>query len=190
MDQTELIEQIKAGDHQAFRQLTEHYYPLVLKTSNSFVHNEEDAQDLSQEVFLEVYQSIHKFRKEAVISTWIYRITINKSLNFIRDRKRKQFWGSLDMLSGKTGHKDENLLSNPGDNPGDIEIIERKRILYNSVENLPKNQRIAFTLNKMDEMPYKQVAEVMDVSLSSVESLIHRARKNLQERLYKYYRKD
>ncbi len=190
MDQTGLIERIRSGDQQAFRKLVEHNYPMVLRTSNGFVHNEADAQDLAQEVFLEVYQSLHKFRKEAGISTWIYRITINKSLNFVRDRKRKQFWGSMEIFSGKTGHSDKNLQSNPEDNPKDLEVSERKRILYKSIEKLPKNQRIAFTLNKIDEMSYKQVAEVMDISLSSVESLIHRARKNLQERLYKHYRKE
>lgn len=189
MDQGKLLDRIRQGDQNAFRQIVEAYYPMVLKTSNGFVHNEEDAQDISQDVFLEVYRSVQKFRGDSEVSTWVYRIAVNKSLNFIRSKKRKQYWGSMEMITGRLAASDQSLANNPGDSPDNPENKERKEILYNSIDSLPKNQRIAFTLNKINEMSYKEVAAVMDVSLPSVESLIHRARKNLQKKLFRYYEK-
>lgn len=184
MESSELIEKIKNNDQEAFRQFVDRYYPLVLRTCVGFVHSLADAEDLAQEVFVEVYKSVGRFRKESKISTWIYRIAVNKSLNFIRDNKKFSFFSSIETLL----RKEESGALESNEDVSSLEKDESEKVLHKAIDSLPKNQRIAFTLNKYDDLSYKEVAEIMDVSIASVESLIHRAKKNLQKKLVGYFR--
>jgi RNA polymerase sigma-70 factor (ECF subfamily) len=191
MPDKELIEQIQSGSRDAFRRLVEQYQPMVFNTCLGFVGNRQSAEDLAQDVFIEVHRSIHKFRGDAKLSTWLYRISVNKSLNHIRDHKRHNIVRSLERFF--FDERDENLdvedtVFGTADMP--LEQQQHARALHKAINALPDNQQIAFTLHKFDEMSYKEIAEVMDVSLSSVESLIHRAKKNLQKKLVNYYREN
>jgi len=183
MVENSLVEDIISGDEHAFRKLVEANVTMIMRVIMSFGITREDAEDLSQDVFIDVYNNIRKFRKESELSTWLYRIAINKSINFARKNKSNQwvnrsndeiFVDDNDIIVGST---EDNLL-----------IEERRKILYNSIRKLPKNQRIAFTLNKLDDFSYKDISRVMKVSLSSVESLLHRAKKNLQKDLMEYFK--
>lgn len=188
MGQETIADRIQRGDRQAFRDFTEKYYPLVLRSIMGFVHNEEDAKDLSQEVFIELYQSIDKFRKESQLSTWIYRIAVNKSLNYIRNKKRLQIWqniGNIFSLPPNTA----SASYEASDDVRSIESRERSGVIHQAMDALPKNQKIAFTLSKYDELSNKEIAEIMDVSVSAVESLVHRAKLNLQKKLIGYFEK-
>ncbi len=188
MQDKELILKIKEGDRDAFRYLVEKYQVLIYNTCLGFVGNSQSAEDLSQDVFIEVYRSVHRFRGDARLSTWLYRIAVNKSLNHIRDNKKHNIVRSLERFF--FGEKEENLevedyIYGTADSP--MTSREHARQLYSAIEKLPDNQRIAFTLHKFDDLSYKEIAEIMDTSLSSVESLIHRAKKNLQKSLKAYY---
>lgn len=181
-----LIRELRNGEEKAFRELVEVYQNKVFNTCVSFVKNPDDADDLSQEVFIEVYNSIDKFREESKLSTWIYRIAVNKSLEYIRKMKRKK---RFRFLSGG-GDRDKLVKAEELDfnHPGIlIENKEKAAILFQAVEKLPENQRIAFTLHKLEDLSYEQIAEVMNKSISSVESLMHRARINLRKKLIHYY---
>jgi len=176
MDRTELVKSIQEGDESAFREMVESYQQMVLGTSRGFVSNIEDAQDITQEVFIEIFRSIKSFRSESSLSTWIYRITITRSLNHIRSEKRHQ--GSL---------QDRTPINN--DTPDKVlEEDDRKRILHEALGTLPEKQRIAFVLHNYEDLPYQEIASIMNRSLSSVESLIFRARKNLQKKLWAWYK--
>jgi RNA polymerase sigma-70 factor (ECF subfamily) len=94
MSETEIIKRLQQGDEQAFRQLVENYQKQVVNTCYGLVHSTEDAEDIAQDVFIEVFRSIQNFRADAKLSTWIYRISVNRSLNFIRDNKRRK-WSFL-----------------------------------------------------------------------------------------------
>ena len=191
MTDQELIEQIIAGGQSAFRQLVDKYQVLVFNTCIGFVGNRQSAEDLSQEVFLETFRSIDKFRGDAKLSTWLYRISVNKSLNYIRDQKKHTVVRSLERFF--YGEKEEKLevedyIYGTADAP--LEQQQHAHELHKAIESLAGNQQIAFTLHKFDDLSYKKIAEVMDVSLSTVESLIHRAKKNLQKKLAEYYREN
>jgi RNA polymerase sigma-70 factor (ECF subfamily) len=191
MKDQELIEQILSGNQNAFRLLVDKYQVLVFNTCIGFVGNRQSAEDLSQEVFIETYRSINKFRGDAKLSTWLYRISVNKSLNYIRDHKKHNLVRSLERFF--YGEKEESLevedyVFGTADAP--LEQQQHALELHKAISTLPDNQRIAFTLNKFDDLSYKQIAEVMDVSLSTIESLIHRAKKNLQKRLAAYYKEN
>ena len=189
MSKENLTEELKKGDLKSFRILVDEHQKKVLNTCYRFVRSREDAEDLTQEVFIEVYKSISSFRGESKISTWIYRIAVTKSLDFIRRKKRKKRFAILkSTFSGDTIEEDipDNQNLNPG---GKIEEQERIRILNEALGSLPENQRTAFTLSKYDEMSYKEIAEILNTTVSSVESLIHRAKQNLKKRLQNYYEK-
>jgi RNA polymerase sigma factor (sigma-70 family) len=184
----DIIQGIIHKDESAFRLLVEQYQDYVFRICLSFLKNNMEAEDLSQEVYIEVFHSASHFRQEAKLSTWIYKIALNKSINYLKKKKRSEWLNILDPLyNSKEKRKIEATTSYHADY--DLEDSERNKFLYEAIDKLPANQRIAFTLNKIDEMSYQEIAEVMNTSLSSVESLIHRAKMNLQNRLYGYFKK-
>lgn len=190
MDEIQLITGIQEGDHKSFKLLVEKYQRMVVNTCLGIVHNQADAEDLAQDVFLEVFRNAGNFRGDAKIATWLYRISTNRSLNFIRNKKRKGIFHSIEDAFTGGRHLNNEISENRNDQPDqNITGQQRKDMLHHSIDKLPEKQRVAFTLNKYEELSYQQIAEVMEISLASVESLIHRAKKNLQEQLYECYKK-
>lgn len=184
MNDIELIQQIKEGNKNAFKELIEQYQDRLFIISIGFLHNKEDAEEIVQDVFIEVYHSIHKFRQESKLLTWLYRITVNKSLNLLRKNKQNSIIKSIDSFFSNAEKKEFDLADHNQMNANEIlEHKEDAEILYKAINSLTKNQRIAFTLNKYDDLTYKDIAQVMDLTLSSVESLIYRAKINLQKNL-------
>jgi len=186
LDEKKLITELTAGSEIAFRDLVDSFKDRVYNSSLGILQNAEDAEDISQEVFIEVFNSIGKFRGDSSLSTWIYRITITKSLDLIRKKKRKKRFAFITSLFGD-GEKNLKELSD-FNHPGvEAENKELSAILFKAVRKLPENQKIAFTLNKVEGLSYKEISEVMNVSVSSIESLLHRARNNLKAHLNDYY---
>lgn len=185
MTDSELIEGILLRDRKAMHHLVEKYQRQVIRTAYYFIGNMQDAEDLSQEIFIEIMNSVENFRHSSSLSTWIYRITVNKSLNCQRKNKRKKVFGLFGLFDEST--KSGILAVEPSVSQHELENKEKGEIIDKSVASLPENQRIAFILHKFDDMPYKEIASVMNISLSSVESLIHRAKLNLQKKLVKHF---
>lgn len=160
---------------------------MVYNTAIGIVQSAEDAEDVAQEVFVQVYQSIHSFKGESKLSTWLYRITITKSLDHERKKKRKKRSGILRSLFG--GDAEEPMEIPDFHHPGvEFDNKERAAILFRAIAKLPENQRIAFTLNKIEGLSYQEISEVMENTVSSVESLLHRAKNNLKTHLEAYYK--
>ncbi len=188
MSDHQLIQGIKNKEEDAFRKFVDKYQQMVINVANSFVHDYDDSLDIAQEVFIKVYDTIEKFREQSKISTWLYRITVNKSLNFIRDKKRKNIFSSLDLLFDNPVESSEDNFQDITYNMEDeMEDEESKKALMEAISNLPKKQKIAITLNKLEEIPYKEVAKIMDISVSETGVLINRAKKKIEKRLIKYF---
>ena len=180
------LNDLKTGSEEAFKKLMDLHQDRVINICFRFLNNRADAEDTAQDVFVEVYQSICRFRGDAKLSTWIYRIAVSKSLDTIRKTKRKKRMVQLKSLFGLEAHEEPAALSET--NPdATLEQKERVAILNRCVGELAENQEIAITLNKYEGFSYKEIAEIMGTSLSAVESLIHRGMKNLKEKLYQYY---
>jgi RNA polymerase sigma-70 factor (ECF subfamily) len=175
-----LIEELKKGSPQAFQALVELHSHDVITTCYSFVNSKEDAEDVAQEVFLEIYRSVRQFRKDANLNTWIYRICINKSLDFVRKQKRKKRVADLRGLFSS-----KNRVTSSAHQK--LEEKERKEILQEQIALLAEKQRIALVLSQFDKLSNKQISEIMETSESAVESLLHRARENLRKHLAKYF---
>lgn len=191
MIETEFIEQLKNQTREAYSKLLDDFQQKVFATCISFVPNREDAEDIAQDVFVEVFKSIKKFKGDSSLSTWMYRITTNKCLEFIRKRNTKKRFAFLQSLTGPDFEIDKTNFFTEMNHPGVIlENKEQNETLFLAINNLPEAQRVAFTLNKVDGKSYQEVSDIMEKSLSSVESLLFRAKKNLQKTLENYYKND
>ncbi len=163
---------------------------LVFNTALGLLHNRGDAEDVAQEVFAKAFQSIGHFRGESRLSTWLYRITVTKSLELLRSRKRQKRFGFVVSLFEPTGGR--LVVDVPHfEHPGVLaENRERAAVLFAALEKLPENQKSAFVLHKMEDLSYAEVAEVLQVTVASVESLMFRAKQNLRKILGDYYEKN
>jgi len=155
---------------------------IVFNLALQYVQNVEDAQEITQDVFLSVYQSLSSFRQEAHITTWIYRITINKSLDFIRTKKRKKRFAFMVNLFADESR--ESLHKAAFDHPGiQLEQKEALERIFRHINDLPERQRTALILSKIEQLPQATIAAIMQLSVKAVESLIQRAKNNLANKL-------
>jgi len=191
LEEQKFIEALREGTNQAYGRLLDEYQQKVFNTCISFVPNQEDAEDIAQDVFVEVFNSISKFKGDSKLSTWIYRITTNKCLEFIRKKNTKKRFGFMQSLLGNDIPMDRSSYFTEFNHPGiQLENKEKNEILFAAINKLPEAQRIVYTLNKIDDLSYQEVSEITQKSISSIESLLFRAKKNLQELLHDYYKKD
>lgn len=163
----------------------------VFNTILCLLQNREDAEDVTQEVFLTVHETFKNFRGQSQISTWVYRIAVNKSLDFLKAKKtQKRFGFIVSIFADKTETRE---VFNMPDfvHPGVVaERREQTIILFKAISKLPDNQKVAFNLSKIEGFSYTEIADVMQISISSVESLLFRARQNLQKSLQDFYREN
>ncbi|WP_418636524.1 RNA polymerase sigma factor [Winogradskyella sp.] len=191
MTETEFIEQLKQKSTIAYSRLVDDFQQKVFATCISFVPNKEDAEDIAQDVFVEVYNAIDKFKGDSKLSTWIYRITTNKCLEFIRKKNTKKRFAFLQSITGNVIPMDKTDYFTEMNHPGIL--LENKELtatLFKAISRLPESQSVVFTLHKIDGKSYQEVAEITKRSLSSVESVMFRAKKNLKGLLENYYKNE
>ena len=159
---------------------------MVYNVVLSFLQNTEDAEDITQEVFIEVYRSINKFKGNSSISTWIYRISVNKSLDFLRKKKRKKRFGIISSLFTNEDKNKEIIQIAHFEHPGVlIEQKENAKLLFRLIDDLKDKQKTAFILFHIEDLNQKQIAEIMGISSKAVELLIRRAKIKLKEKFDK-----
>lgn len=186
MNDQDLINALCKGDEKAFRYVVDTYKRRVYNTVLGFVQNEENAEELTQDVFIRVFETIGSFKQQAQFSTWIYRIAVNQSLDFIRKAKRKKRSGLITSLfNGR-----DELVHQPADfeHPGVLmENKEKAAILFRAINQLPDKQKTAFLLQKADGCSQQKIAAIMQLNEGAVESLLVRAKTNLKKMLLNYY---
>lgn len=170
-----LVDRVKNGDREAFTTLMERYQQKVFQTSIGFLHNQADAEDLTQEVFIKAYKSLKSFRGESSFGTWIYRIAVNRAINQLRKDK-------LRALTGPDASEAEHPVA---DTNADEPLLrkEQKEQIKRALNKLNNAQKKAFILFYYQELSMKEVAEVLKLSPKAAESLLFRARKSLQKEL-------
>jgi RNA polymerase sigma-70 factor, ECF subfamily len=181
MENEDLLLKVKAGDKSAFNELVMLYGNIVLNTCYRFLLDKADAEDVSQEVFIEIFQSIKTFRGNSKLSTWIYRIAVSKCLDEIKKRNRKKRIISL----GKILHLDEVADWIAGGPSPDKNIQEKEKMeeIMQALNSLPDNQRVAFSLSKIDGYTNTEIADMMNTTVEAVESLVSRAKKKVSAEL-------
>ncbi|WKV12429.1 RNA polymerase sigma factor [Marivirga harenae] len=181
------LEAIAKGSEEALEQLYNEYADRVYNTLISYTKNSEDAEELLQDVFVTLYNSVANFEHNSAVSTWIYRIAVNKALDFIRKRNSKKRFGIFTSLYSKESGEmkyDSIEFVHPGIQ---MENKEDAAFLFKAIESLPENQKTAFILTQIEGLPQKKVGEIMEQSRKSVESLVQRAKANLKVELKKFF---
>jgi len=189
-DAQELVERITSGDRAAFKTLVDGFSTEVTNLCYRITGNRMDAEDVAQDVFVEIYKNIGKFRGESSLATWIMRIAYNRSLNFLRDSRHRAELSLDSHENGEDRSLGETLAGNVSERPDiDLEMRRRRSILYNAIAALPEKYRKPLALHKLDGMPYAEIADLLNISLSAVESRIHRAKLKLKKELTKALRR-
>lgn len=181
MEDEKLMAETAQGDQYAFELLVKRHQSRMLNLIYRFIGNRTQTRDLSQEVFIRVWQAAPRYKPQAKFTTWIYRLTANLCLNELKssDRKKLFFLGSPDEVS-----RIWNEESDVSPSAEDLLLAEeRSRQISLALQNLPKNQRMALILKRYNNLSYHEIAKIMDCSVSAVESLLVRAKRNLQEKL-------
>jgi RNA polymerase sigma-70 factor (ECF subfamily) len=174
----DLIEEIKQGNEGAFRQVFETHKDRIYNVILYMLQIPEDAEDLTQEVFVDFYMNIDSFKFQSKLSTWLYRIAINKTLNYQRFKKAKKRLGTILSLFNLSAKDEAPDFVHPAI------LLENKELaetLHKAIDRLPAKQRTAFVLRQLDDLSYIEIAEVMQTTTPSVESLLFRAKQNLQK---------
>lgn len=177
-DPKKLLKNIAEGDKIAFHKLYQSFSEKVYNTAISFAQNGQDAEEITQDVFIKIYNNAAKFKGNSTVSTWIYRITVNTALNAIQKKKRLSF-----VKFGET-YPDQPDFEHPGVL---LENKENAKTLFKVIDTLPDSQKTAFILSIVEGLPRQEVANIMETSLKAVESLLQRAKKNLRDKLEKLY---
>ncbi len=187
-----LVAALQRGSEAAFRALVEQYQDRIYGTVFSLLQNAEEAEDVAQEVFVEVYQTIARFRGEATLGTWLYRLATSRALKSLRKaRAQKRFAFLTSLLSQPDNPRPDNIRPEPPDHAHPLALLEAQQqlqLLRVQVARLPEQQQVAFLLRHEQDLSYEQIAAVLGTSLSAVESLLFRARQTLRKRLQPHFR--
>ena len=183
-DERELLRKIAAEDLAAFKTLVDRYQNRILSLCSRSLSHPQNAEDVAQDVFFQVYKSAGTFRHDCRVSTWIYRIAINRCRNFNRDNRKFAQWGELRRGLDKENSSGPGFIAPDTDDPATAWTLnETRELIRKTVASLPEKQKTMLILNKYEGRSYQEIAEIMGVSVASVESCLHRAKVNLQKKL-------
>ncbi len=175
MSRNIFIEQLQRGDKEAMRVFVNENQHVIYRTCLAYLQNEHDAADLTQNVFLKAFEKLEQYKGDSKISTWLTRIAINLSINYLRDNKKRL--EQVDIA-------DINL---PDESNNSEKTRQTKKAVRKAIFSLPEKQRKVFILHFYLELSYKDISEITGLSVSSLESLLFRSRKKLKVLLEKYY---
>lgn len=176
LDHVHIIKLVANGDRVAFKKIYDLYSDRVYNVALSYTKNVHDAEEITQDVFIKIFNNASKFEARSALATWIYRVTVNVSINYMKKTKRRMIVAKHDLEFVEFEH--------PGTQE---ECKEDSKKLFAVINTLSENQRTAFILSYVENLSRQEVANVMEVSLKAVESLLSRAKKNLKTRLIKLY---
>ena len=185
IDEHLLVEQARKGEMNAFRQLVELYKVKIYRLAYDLTGNSMDAEDLSQDVFLKAYRSLDKFRGDAKFGTWLYRITVNTCL----DHRSKKSLSMITPITITQHEDDSSTLEQAGsailpDRAAEASLIQNN--IERALEQLTPREKTVFMLRHYHDLPLKEIAETLDISLGSVKTLLFRAIRRLQNELSMY----
>lgn len=183
----ELVRRAQGGDAGAFDELTRRYTNIVYRILYKILRHEEDTQDALQDTFVSAFKALPRFRQDARFSTWIYRIATNAAL--MKARARRTNLVSLDHPNEESDAKSAWELPDFSARP-DEEILsdETRQVMEAAIQSLPAEQREAFVLHDIEDLSSAETAEAMGITVSAVNSRLHRARVQLRDRIGRYLR--
>ncbi len=180
----EFIAGLKSNDRRLYAEFVRVFASRVYNVAFNILQRKEDAEEAAQDVFIKVFQSIDSFDGSCTLKTWMYRIAVNKSLDALRAKKRKTPWKVFIQLFSDDGEEIQTAVAIEPIHPGiQLEQKEEAEILSSVIEKLPERQKAVFVLYQFEDMSYKEIASTLEISVSAVDSLMSRAKKQLREQL-------
>ena len=179
MTDQDIITEILLGNRFLFSKLIDKYQRMVFTLAMGFVHQKENAEDLTQDIFIKVWIALPNYKRDAIFSTWLYRIAVNYCINFVEKNKRNRFIVLAEELIGHVF----NTAINDKDAQQELEEMESGNLVRTAIDSLPINQRTAFILSAYEELPIKEIASIMNRSEGAVEQLLQRAKMNLKKKI-------
>ena len=178
----QLVARVQNGDRDAYDLLVIKYQNRVVKIVNGYVKDSAECFDVAQEVFIKAYKAIGKFRGDSAFYTWLYRIAINTSKNFVTSQRRK--YEVLDADIGEEGSQDMSQKSIDNASPESLMLKDEiQDVIVKTIRNLPDELRTAITLRELEGMSYDEIADVMGCPIGTVRSRLFRAREAIDEKL-------
>jgi RNA polymerase sigma-70 factor, ECF subfamily len=181
----ELMGKVAQGDTQAFELLVRRHERRILNLISRFIGEQTQAEDVAQDVFVRVWQASKDYKATAKFTTWVYRITANLCLDLLKSAHHRQIFTQLDVHAERLDEGNDVFpLSSNTRSPEDLLLSDEKsRLISTALTSLPTNQRLAVILKKFDGLSYQEISSVLGCSISAVESLLVRAKRNLREKL-------
>lgn len=187
IDDKQCLKNIAQGSESDLEVLYVRFAKPIFNTILNYTRNQEDAEEVLQDVFVTVYKKADSFNFDSSVNTWIYRIAVNKSLDFLRKKKSAKRFGIFTSLYKKDSAEIKFEIKD-FNHPGiRLENKEDAGLLFNAIETLAENQQTAFILSQIDGLPHAEIADIIGVSRKAVESLIQRAKQNLRKALEKHF---
>ena len=177
-----LVERVQKGDKHAFDLLINKYQHRIVSLVSRYVSDHSEALDVSQEAFIKAYRAIGKFRGDSAFYTWLYRIAINTAKNWLVAQKRRPPASDIDAADAEQ-YDTDSRLKDKGTPENELLRDEIKRMVYDTIEQLPVDLRTAIVLREMEGMSYEDIATTMDCPIGTVRSRIFRAREAIDEKL-------
>ena len=178
-----LVRRAKAGDYQAFDLLVLKYQSRLISTAFKFVKDIHTAEDLVQESFIKSFNSLASFREDSSFYTWIYRITVNTSKNFLVSKKRKNELLSSDISEDQTYEIEYEDTDTPEDL---LQASQLKKLITETIDQLGEDTKTALTLRELDGLSYEEIAKVVNCPVGTVRSRIFRGREVVDEAISQY----
>ncbi|HSR70256.1 MAG TPA: sigma-70 family RNA polymerase sigma factor [Acidobacteriota bacterium] len=191
-EDSDLVAALKIGDETAFRQLVEQQGPRMLSVARRFMRDDDQARDVVQEAFIQVYRKIGTFKQKAKLSTWLHRIVVNTALMRIRSRKRKREDSIEDMLPGFLEDGHQANPARPWSDSGE-KLLQRKEVrqlVRDAIDRLPDNYRTVLLMRDIEEMSTAETAQALEITENAVKIRLHRARQALREQIDPALRKE
>lgn len=178
----QIVQRVQQGDKAAFNLLVRKYQHRLMNLVSRYVSNHGDVADVVQEAFIKAYRALPGFRGESAFYTWLYRIAVNSSKNYLVATGRKPPSSDVDAEDAESYEGSDALKV--GDSPEKLLLSEEiRQVVFDTIEQLPDELRTAITLRELDGLSYEEIAEIMGCPIGTVRSRIFRAREAIDQKL-------
>jgi RNA polymerase sigma-70 factor (ECF subfamily) len=181
-----LLARVREGDRKAFGELVSNHKTTVFSTIYSIIGNTQEAEDIAQEVFINAYTAAGSFKGKSSFSTWLYSVTVNKCMDYLRERKRKEYY-EVELDKEERLKLKELTMNSVASTYQNTERQELQEIIQKVLNSLPEKYRVILVLREIEELSYQEIAHVMKVSVNKVKVLLFRARQKMKEKLLPVY---
>jgi RNA polymerase sigma-70 factor (ECF subfamily) len=178
----QLVERVQRGDKHAFDLLVLKYQHKIVGLVSRYLWDQDEVLDVTQEAFIKAYRALPRFRGDSQFYTWLYRIAINTAKNYLVSRSRRPPDTDIDVAEGE--FHDNSAVLKDIENPENLLATDQlEKVIYQAIDDLPDELKIAVTLREFEGLSYEEIAEVMECPVGTVRSRIFRARESIEKKI-------